>query len=121
LWHCEPPSKVQSFFLFSFPFSLLINSETVRGHRFAFASGVLHRDISSGNILFTDQLNCSGFLHDPDYSEVVLMPEDKVEEDSVQQISRRLKDMMVSGIYCISDAVKQFLTRALINSWRLMC
>jgi hypothetical protein len=108
------------FFFFLSPFALLINSQTIEGHRFTFASGVLHRDISSGNISFTDQLNCGGFLHDPDYSEVVLMPEDKVEEDSVQQISRRLKDMMVSGIYCISNAVKQFLTKALINSWRLM-
>jgi hypothetical protein len=73
--------------------------QTVIGHRFAFASGVLHRDISSGNVLFTDQVDCGGFLHDLDYSEVVLVPGDNVEDGSVEQISRRLKDMTVSGIY----------------------
>jgi len=60
---------------------------------------VLHRDISSGNVLFTEQLDCGGFLHDLDYSKVVLVPGDNIEEDSVEQISRRLKDMTVSIIY----------------------
>jgi hypothetical protein len=81
---------------------------------------VLHRDISSGNVLFAAQVNCGGFLHDLDYSEVVLMPGENVEDDSVKQISRRLKDMTVSGIYHLCDAFNQFLTRVLINSWRLM-
>ena len=62
----------------------------------------------------------STILHDLDYSEVVLMPGDNVEADSVEQISRRLKDMTVSGIYYLCDSFKQFLTMVLINSWRLM-
>jgi hypothetical protein len=88
---------------------LLINSQIIVGHRFAFASGVLHRDISSGNVLFTNQLDCNGFLHDLDYSEVVLMPGDKVGDDLEEQISRRLKDMTVSSIYyCSSDFKMMF-------------
>ena len=81
---------------------------------------MLHRDISSGNVLFAAQVNSGGFLHDLDYSEVVLMPGENIEDDSVKQISRRLKDMTVRGIYYLCDAVNQFLTRVLINSWRLM-
>jgi hypothetical protein len=99
---------------------LKYNSQTIVGHRFAFASGVLHRDISSGNVLFAAEVNCGGFLHDLDYSEVVLMPGENIEDDSVKQISRRLKDMTVSGTYYLCDAFKRFLTRVLINSWRLM-
>ena len=65
---------------------------------------VLHHDISLGNVLFTDQFNCNGFLHDLDYSEVVLMPGDKVDDDLEEQILRRLKDMTVSSIsYCSND------------------
>jgi hypothetical protein len=77
----------------SLQFSLLINSQIIVGHRFSFASGVLYRDISPGNVLFTDQLECSGFLHDLNHSEVVLMPGDKVSDDLEEQISRRRKDM----------------------------
>ena len=50
--------------------ALKYHSKTVVGHRVAFASGVLHHDISSGNILFSDQVGGGGFLHDLDYSEV---------------------------------------------------
>jgi hypothetical protein len=60
---------------------------------------VLHHDVSSGNVLFADELTFGGFLHDLDYSEVVLMPEDDVNGDSEEQILRRLKNMTVSGIY----------------------
>ena len=107
--------------IYSLSFAPLTFFRCIVGHRFAFASGVLHRDISSGNVLFADLVDCGGFLHDLDYSEVVLMPGYNVEDDLVQQISRRLKDMTVSGIYYLCDGFKQFLTRALINSWRLMC
>jgi Fungal protein kinase len=77
---------------------LKYHSQTVVGHRFAFASGVLHRDISSGNILFSDQVVGGGFLHDLDYSEVVLMPGEKLERDSAKEILRSLKTMTVSRI-----------------------
>ncbi|KAH9988492.1 hypothetical protein BJV77DRAFT_1160979 [Russula vinacea] len=69
----------------------------VEGHRFAFASGVLHRDISSGNILFSDQVAGGGFLHDLDYSEVALMPGEKLERNSAKEILRSLKTM--TGTY----------------------
>ena len=42
-------------------------------------------DISSGNVLFADQVDCNGFLRDLDYSEVVLMPEDKVGGDDLEE------------------------------------
>ncbi|KAH9986257.1 hypothetical protein BJV77DRAFT_965291 [Russula vinacea] len=74
-WDCKPRSK------------------TIVGHRFAFASGVLHRDISSGNILFSDQVVGGGFLHDLDYSEVVLMPGEKLGSNSESEILRSLKTM----------------------------
>lgn len=64
------------------------------------------RDISSGNVLITDQLNCRGFLHDLDYSEVVLMPGDKVGDVSEEQISRRLKNMTASSISYHSNGFK---------------
>jgi len=67
---------------------------------------VLHRDISSGNVLFTEQLDCGGFLHDLDYSEVVLMPEDMVGDNLEEQILRRLKDMTVSSISYRSNDLK---------------
>ncbi|KAH9983182.1 hypothetical protein BJV77DRAFT_1073029 [Russula vinacea] len=73
-------------------------SQTVVGHRFAFASGVLHRDISSGNILFSDQVVGGGaFLHDLDYSEIVLMPGEKLGSNSESEILRSLKTM--TGTY----------------------
>jgi hypothetical protein len=43
------------------------------------------RDISSGNVLFADQVDCNGFLRDLYYSEVVLMPEDKVGGDDLEE------------------------------------
>ena len=79
--------------------TLKYNSEPVIGHRFAFNSGVLHRDISPGNVLFADELTSGGFLHNLDYSEVVLMPNDNADDYSEEQILRRLKDMTVSGIH----------------------
>jgi Fungal protein kinase len=72
---------------------------------------VLHRAISSGNVLFADQVDYGGFLHDLDYSEIVLMPGDNVEYDLVEQISRRLKDMTVSSIYYLCDGFKRFLAK----------
>ena len=59
---------------------------------------MLHRDISSGNILFSDQVVGGGFLHDLDYSEIVLMPGEKLGSNSESEISRSLKTMTVSRI-----------------------
>jgi hypothetical protein len=79
--------------------TLKYNTQISVGHRFAFNSGVLHRDISPGNVLFTDELMSGGFLHDLDYSEVVLSPNDNADDYSEAQILRSLKDMTVGDIY----------------------
>jgi serine/threonine protein kinase len=82
--------------------ALSYDAQIVAGHRLAHNSGVLHRDISSGNVLLADELHFDGFLHDLDYSEVVLMPEDDADNNSEQQIMRRLKDMTVSNVCIVS-------------------
>jgi hypothetical protein len=50
-------------------------------------------------LLFADELMIGRFLHDLDYSEVILRPEDNDNSGSDEQILRRLKDMTVSSIY----------------------
>ena len=82
---------------------------------------MLHRDISSGNILSSDQVVGGGILHDFDYSEVVPMPGENLESNSTEEISRSLKIMTVSRIYYFCDGFKRFLARVLINSWRIVC
>ncbi|KAJ7105423.1 hypothetical protein C8R43DRAFT_1243997 [Mycena crocata] len=42
--------------------------DAINGHRVAYEAGVLHRDVSVGNILL-DEHDLLGFLHDFDYSE----------------------------------------------------
>ncbi|KAI0648618.1 hypothetical protein C8Q79DRAFT_903294, partial [Trametes meyenii] len=54
----------------------------ILGHRFAMErGGILHRDVSNGNILIVDRPTgrkhpCTGILHDFDYSSMTLSPPD---------------------------------------------
>ncbi|KAI0648622.1 hypothetical protein C8Q79DRAFT_904359 [Trametes meyenii] len=53
--------------------------DAIRGHRLAMErGGILHRDVSSGNILIVDRPRrnhpCTGILHDFDYSSMTLSP-----------------------------------------------
>ncbi|KAJ7497662.1 hypothetical protein FB451DRAFT_1550478 [Mycena latifolia] len=74
--------------------------DAINGHRFALEAGVLHRDVSVGNILIGES-DLVGFVHDWDYSEFTpagwerfrkLFPQAKVTD-----LDKSLKDM--TGTY----------------------
>ncbi|KAJ7770645.1 hypothetical protein B0H16DRAFT_218663, partial [Mycena metata] len=74
-------------------------------HKIAFEAGVLHRDISDGNVLFEEgpaEQDPKGFLVDWDYSEFTpeglknfdaWFPERKDKQDQYKDVDKSLKDM----------------------------
>ncbi|KAJ6625793.1 hypothetical protein B0H10DRAFT_590793 [Mycena sp. CBHHK59/15] len=74
--------------------------DAIYGHQIAFLAGVLHRDVSAGNILINEN-DLYGFMHDWDYSEFTaegwkrfkLLHPDVTDEE----IDKELKDM--TGTY----------------------
>ncbi|KAH9896021.1 hypothetical protein C8Q73DRAFT_462505 [Cubamyces lactineus] len=63
--------------------------DAIKGHRLAMErGGILHRDVSSGNILIVDRPppthQCAGILHDYDYSSMTLYPPEINANDGAQ-------------------------------------
>lgn len=62
-------------------------------------AGVLHRDISLGNILISDDPaddGCQGFIHDFDYSSMTKLPPGQVEEATSKVVNDTRKERTVS-------------------------
>ncbi|KIM71706.1 hypothetical protein PILCRDRAFT_830179 [Piloderma croceum F 1598] len=64
--------------------------DAIIGHHNAHAGGVLHRDISPGNVMFAKSCPFVGFVQDLDYGELLLRESEKEIEAEVE---RSLKDL----------------------------
>jgi hypothetical protein len=69
-----------------------IRTEVRSGHRFAFERNVLHRDVSFGNVMLTDNGDFRGYLQDFDYSTFV---GDCTGTEQAEEIDKQLKDITV--------------------------
>ncbi|KAF7966676.1 hypothetical protein HWV62_37506 [Athelia sp. TMB] len=65
----------------------------ITGHENALVCGVLHRDISPGNVLMSKRTHAIGFIHDFDYSVAVPRHGEHVDEQTERAIHSQLKDM----------------------------
>jgi len=62
------------------------------GHETAFKHGILHRDVSCGNVMLADHAHFKGYLQDFDYSTFVGDCERGVRS---QDLDKDLRDIMV--------------------------
>ncbi|KAJ7719916.1 hypothetical protein B0H16DRAFT_1336298 [Mycena metata] len=99
-----PVGKPLKFFTSTKPMVQALH-HTVLHHEIAFQAGVLHRDISDGNVLFEEtaaDADPKGFLVDWDYAEFTpeglknfesWFPERKDEQDQYKNLDKSLKDI----------------------------
>ncbi|KAI0706503.1 hypothetical protein C8Q76DRAFT_682878 [Earliella scabrosa] len=92
--------------------------DAIRGHRVAWEqAGVLHRDISLGNILITDdptEGGCHGFIHDFDYSSMTELPPGQVKESTSKVVHDPRKERTGTH-YFIAHEIMAFTGKPVIH------
>ncbi|KAJ7497637.1 hypothetical protein FB451DRAFT_239568 [Mycena latifolia] len=82
--------------------------DAISGHQIAFLAGVLHRDVSAGNVLI-DEKTHRGFLHDWDYSQLTpagLIRFTELFGAPIEKIDKSLKDITGTYPFLAIDVLK---------------